>query len=166
VNTDVCVGQFGGKGVPESVYQHPWGALSVEASLVKCLQHLLLQRAAGDPIATRTDEQQGGGRPASQPGLPLVLSVTGKAGGSRVQVLLEHPNECLLQRDSAALVAFAAHMDDTTPIGGADVADIGADELVSSQSGQDRGQDNDLVALGPVGAALRSAVGVARGEDF
>jgi hypothetical protein len=51
-------------------------------------------------------------------------------------------------------------MDDTTLIGGADVANICADELVGPQSGQHRGQDNGSAALGPVGAALRCAVGV------
>lgn len=143
----VCVGQFGGEGVPESVHQNPSGALSVEPGLLEGPQHPVLHRAPGDPVAIRTDEQRGSGRPGSQPGFPLLLSTAGKAGGSRVQVLLEHVNEHLLHWDSAVLVALAAHMDDTALIGGADVANIGADELVGSQSGQNRGQDKGPVAL-------------------
>jgi hypothetical protein len=83
VHADVCIGQFGREGVPESVHQNPSGALSVEPSLLlKGTEHPVLQRAEGDTVAIWTDEQRGSGRPGSQPGFPLVLSIAGKAGGS------------------------------------------------------------------------------------
>jgi hypothetical protein len=44
-------------------------------------------------------------------------------------------------------------MDDTTVAGRADVADIGADELVETQPSEQGGWDDRAVAVCPIGAA-------------
>jgi hypothetical protein len=62
--------------------------------------------------------------------------------------------------DSAVLVALAADVQDTTVVGAPNVADVGAEELVGPETGQQRGEDDGPVTLGPVAVACGSAVDV------
>jgi len=165
LDTDVCVGQFGGEGGPESVHQHPWGALSVEPSLLERPQHPVLQRAPGDPVAIRTDEQRGSGRPGSQPGLPWAFPSRGNRSARESRYCSSTSiSACSTGIGRSLLPLPRTWM--TPPSSVVRMSpNIGADELVGSQSGQNRGQDNGPVAFGPVGAALRCAVRVKRPED-
>jgi hypothetical protein len=56
-------------------------------------------------------------------------------------------------RYSAVLIAFAAHVQHVAVVGAADVTDVGVDELVGSQAGQQGGEDDRPVTFRPVVAA-------------
>jgi hypothetical protein len=50
-------------------------------------------------------------------------------------------------------------MDDRATVGAADIADVGADQLIGPQAGQQGGQDDRAVAVDPVAAPPRLRVG-------
>jgi hypothetical protein len=65
---------------------------------------------------------------------------------------------------SAGPYCLALHMHDTSCILNADIADVRADVLVGAQARQNGCLHNGSVALSPVGASLRYAVGLERPE--
>jgi hypothetical protein len=70
----------------------------------------------------------------------------------RVQIALDDRNKRCLYRDAAVLTPFAAHLDDGAVRCAAEVADVGIDEFLGAQAGQQRGEDDGAIALGPVAA--------------
>jgi hypothetical protein len=60
---------------------------------------------------------------------------TGEADGTRIEICVEDLDQVLLYRDSAILAAFAADVDYAALVSRADVTNIGAQQLVGTQSG-------------------------------
>ena len=58
VHADICVGQFGGEGMPKAVQQSTFRAGAVDAGLPEGAQYPILQGAAGDALAVAADEQR------------------------------------------------------------------------------------------------------------
>jgi hypothetical protein len=81
-----------------------------------------------------------GSRPSSQPAdRRAAFHGTGEADGTRIEIVFEDLDQLLLYRDSAILAAFAADVDDAALVRRADVTNIGAEQLVGTKSGQERG---------------------------
>jgi hypothetical protein len=77
----------------------------------------------------------------------------GEAGGAAVEIVLEDLDQRRFDRDPAVFAALAAHVDDSAVLGPAKVTDVGAQQFISAQAGQQRGQDEGAIPLEPVGAA-------------
>jgi hypothetical protein len=70
-----------------------------------------------------------------------------------VKVVVENLEKLSADGDSAVLVALAADVEDAAIVGAADVADVGDEQFVGSQPGQQGREDDGPVTLGPVAAA-------------
>ena len=70
-----------------------------------------------------------------------------------MQTLLENAEQFSADRYSAVLVAFAAYVHHATVVGAPDVADVGVEEFVGAQAGQQGGEDDCSVVFGPIVAA-------------
>ena len=57
VHADICVGQFGGKGMSKTVQQSTFRAGTVDPGLSESEQDAILQGSAGDALAVVADEQ-------------------------------------------------------------------------------------------------------------
>ena len=94
VHADLCVGQFGGEGMPKPVQQSPFRAGTVDPGLPEGAQDPILQGAAGDALAVATDEQRCVGGPAGQsPGGGGAASGFGESGFPAAEVVLEDVDE-------------------------------------------------------------------------
>jgi hypothetical protein len=91
-----------------------------------------------------------GGDQGQSPGGGALLGAGWEARDPTVEVSLNDPNHWRFDRDSAVLSAFAAHVDDGSVVGAADVANVGADQLVGTQAGKQRGEDQCTVAFDPI----------------
>ena len=88
------------------------------------------------------------------------MAAAGKRVGPGVEIALEHLHQRRLDGDPAVLAALAADVDDGAVVGAAKVTDVGAQQFIGAQPGQQRGQDQGAVALHPVGAPPRLRVGI------
>ncbi len=119
-------------------------------------QYAILQGAAGDASAVATDEQRCVGGPAGQsPGRGGATSAVGESGLSAVEVVLQDVDEDGFDGDPAVFVAFAADLDDRAVVGAAQVADVGAQQFVGAQTGQQPGDDE---GAGPARASRSRGV--------
>ena len=66
VDADVGVGELGGEGVAQAMYQCAGGSFAVEASLPEGAQDPVLQGSAGDPLSVGSEEQGSRGGEAAQ----------------------------------------------------------------------------------------------------
>jgi len=137
-------------------------AVGVDAGATKRPQHPVLQGAAGDAVAVGAHEQRSRRRPGGQSpaggGAPFDRGR--KASRSAVEIALEQLDQCRLDRDAAVFAALAADVDDGAVVGAAKVTDVGAQQFISAQSSQQRGEDEGAVAFDPVGAPPRLRIRV------
>jgi hypothetical protein len=71
-------------------------------------------------------------------GSRAALRATGEADGTRIEIGVEDLDQLLLYRDSAIRAAFAADVDYAALVSRADVTNIGAEQFLGTQSGQER----------------------------
>jgi cell division protein FtsB len=71
-----------------------------------------------------------------------------KTGGARSQIVVENREKIDAIRYPAVLIALAAYVQYTAVIGAADVADVGIEQFVSAQAGQQAGEDDGAVGSG------------------
>ena len=138
VDVDVGVGQLGGEGVARPV-----------------------DKCAASTVGAHEQRSRGGQSPAGG-GAPVGRG--GEAGGPGVEIALEDVDQRRLDRDPAVFAALAADVDHGPVVGAANVTDVGAQQIIGAQPGQQRGQDQGAVALHPVGAPPRLRVGVEGGH--
>ena len=91
------------------------------------------------------------GQRGQSPGGGGATSGVGESGLSAVEVVLEDVDEDGFDGDPAVFVALAADLEDRAVVGAAQVADVGAHQLVGAQTGQQPGEDEGAVTLEPVG---------------
>ena len=86
VNADLCVGQFGGEGMP-TMSRAPFARAPSMPALSESAQDAIPQGAAGDAVAVATDEQRCVGGPAGQsPGGGGATREVGESDSSAVEV--------------------------------------------------------------------------------
>src|SRR6478736_4583526 len=128
------------------------GALSVGAGAAESSQDSILQGAAGNSVTIGADEQRCGRWPGHQ----SVAGGGASLGGSReadaavVEIILENAHERRLNGDPSILAALAMDMNHRAVIATSDVADVGAQEFIGAQSGEQRGQYQCAIAPQPV----------------
>jgi hypothetical protein len=121
----------------------------------------LLHCAAGDSVSVGANEQRRGGRPDGEsPGGGAALRGSREPRKPSVEVAVQNLNERRLDRNPPVFSTLAAHMDDGAVVGPANIANVGADQLVGTQAGQQGGKDDCAVAFDPVGAPPLICVGV------
>ena len=157
VDADVGVGKLGGEGVAQPMDECAAGAVGVDAGAAKRPQHPVLQGAAGNAIAIRTHEQRRRRRPRRQSPAGGGAPIGGgrKSSRSAVEIVLEDVDQRRLDGDPAVFAALAADVDDGAVVGAAKVTDVGAQQFIGAQPGQQGGEDQGAVAFDPVGAPLR-----------
>jgi hypothetical protein len=119
------------------------GAVGLDASAAKSAQHPVLQSAAGDALTVGAHEQRRRRRPGGQSpaGGGVPLGGGGEAGGPGIEVALEHLHQRRLDGDPTVFVAFAVDVDDGAVVGAAKVTDVGAQQFIGAQPGQQRGEE-------------------------
>ena len=68
------------------------------------------------------------------------------------EIFLEGLDQRRFDRDSTVLAALAADMDDGAVVGAANVTDIGAQQFIGAQPGQQAGEDQGAIPLEPIAA--------------
>jgi hypothetical protein len=153
---DIGVGEFGGERVAQPVDECATGAVGVDAGVAKSAQHPVLQGAAGDPLTVGTHEQRRRRRPGGQSLAGGALSgCGGESGRPAVEIVREDLHQRRFDRDAAVLAAFPADVDDGAVVGAAEVTEVGAQQFVGAQAGEQRGENEGAVTLNPVGASPR-----------
>jgi hypothetical protein len=142
VDADLGVGELGGEGVAQPVDKGAAGARSASMPArrnARSTRYCRVPRA----LARRTHEQRGRRRPGGQSpaGGGAPLGGGGEAGGPGVEIALEHLDQRRLDGDPTVFAAFATDVDDGAVVGAAEITDVGAQQFIGAQPGQQRGQD-------------------------